>query len=149
MTPADDATPTLLSQKPSWLISQISTHAHRLLTDRLAAASARGYHFRLLAALEEFGPASQASLGRRTEMDRSDVVAAINELAAQKLAERATDQNDRRRNIITITAKGRAHLRRLDTLLTDAQDELLAPLSPGERQTLVGMLTRLLDYHTG
>ncbi len=103
----------------------------------------------MLAALEEFGPASQASLGRRTEMDRSDVVAAINELAAQKLAERATDQNDRRRNIITITAKGRAHLRRLDTLLADAQDELLAPLSPGERQTLVGMLTRLLDYHTG
>jgi DNA-binding MarR family transcriptional regulator len=149
MTPADDATPTLLSQQPSWLISQISTHAHRLLTDRLATAGARGYHFRLLAALEEFGPASQASLGRRTEMDRSDVVAAINELAAQKLAERATDQKDRRRNIITITAKGRAHLRRLDALLADAQDELLAPLSPGERQALVGMLTRLLDYHVG
>jgi MarR family transcriptional regulator, lower aerobic nicotinate degradation pathway regulator len=117
--------------------------------DRLAAAGARGYHFRLLAALEEFGPASQASLGRRTGMDRSDVVAAINELAAQKLAERATDQNDRRRNIITITAQGRAHLRRLDALLADAQDELLAPLSPGERQALVGMLTRLLDHRAG
>jgi len=59
------------------------------------------------------------------------------------------DQEDRRRNIITITAKGRAHLRRLDALVADAQDELLAPLSPGERQALVGMLTRLLDYHTG
>ena len=149
MTPADDATPTLLSQKPTWLISQISTHAHRLLMDRLATAGARGYHFRLLAALEEFGPASQASLGRRTEMDRSDVVAAINELAVQKLAERAADQNDRRRNIVTITAKGRAHLQRLDSLLADAQDELLAPLSPSERQALVDMLTRLLDYHTG
>ena len=149
MTPADDATPTLLSQKPSWLISQISTRAHRLLTDRLATAGGRGYHFRLLAALEEFGPASQASLGRRTEMDRSDVVAAINELAVRKLAERATDQDDRRRNIITITAEGRAHLRRLDALLADAQDELLAPLSPGERQAFAGMLTRLLDYHTG
>jgi DNA-binding MarR family transcriptional regulator len=149
MTPADDATPTLLSQKPSWLISQLSARAHRVLTDRLAAAGARGYHFRLLAALEEFGPASQASPGRRTEMDRSDVVAAICELAAQKLAERAIDQNDRRRNIITITAEGRAHLRRLDALLADAQDELLAPLSPGERQALAGMLTRLLDYHTG
>jgi MarR family transcriptional regulator, lower aerobic nicotinate degradation pathway regulator len=104
---------------------------------------------RLLAALEEFGPASQASLGRRTDMDRSDVVAAINELAVKKLAERAADQNDRRRSIVTITAKGRAHLRRLDNLLADAQDELLAPLSPGERQALVDMLTRLLDYHTG
>jgi DNA-binding MarR family transcriptional regulator len=149
MTVATAATPALLKEKPSWLISQVSAHAHRLLTERLATAGARGYHFRLLAALEEFGPASQASLGRRTEMDRSDVAAAVNELTDQKLAERATDQADRRRNIITITAKGRARLQRLNALLADAQDELLAPLSPGERQALAGMLTRVLDYHAG
>ncbi len=149
MTAADDAMPAVLREKPSWLISQLSAHAHRLLTERLASAGARGYHFRLLAALEEFGPASQASLGRRTEMDRSDVAAAVNELTGQKLAERATDQADHRRNIITITALGRAHLRRLDGLLAGAQDELLAPLSPGERQALAGMLTRVLDYHAG
>jgi DNA-binding MarR family transcriptional regulator len=149
MTPADDGTPALLREKPSWLISQVSTHAHRLLTERLATAGARGYHFRLLAALEEFGPASQASLGRRTEMDRSDVAAAVTELTGQKLAERSTDQADRRRNIITITAQGRAHLRRLNALLADVQDELLAALSPGERQALAGMLTRVLDHHAG
>jgi DNA-binding MarR family transcriptional regulator len=147
MTAADDATPALLTEKPSWLISQVSAHAHRLLTERLAAAGARGYHFRLLAALEEFGPASQASLGRRTGLDRSDVAAVVSELTAQKLAGRATDQTDRRRNTITITAKGRAHLQRLDALLAGAQDELLAPLSPGERQALAGMLTRVLDHH--
>jgi MarR family transcriptional regulator, lower aerobic nicotinate degradation pathway regulator len=146
MTPADDASPALLREKPSWLISQISTHAHRLLTEYLAAAGMRGYHFRLLAALEEFGPASQASLGRRTDMDRSDVAAAVTELTSQKLAERVTDQADRRRNIITITASGRASLRRLDALLGKVQDELLTPLSPGERRALVGMLSRVLDY---
>lgn len=147
MSPADDATtPALLSEKPSWLISQISTHAHRLLTERLATAGMRGYHFRLLAALEEFGPASQASLGCRTDMDRSDVAAAITELTDQKLAERVTDQVDRRRNIISITASGRARLRRLDTLLIEVQDELLTPLSAGERRALVGMLSRVLDY---
>ena len=146
MTPADDASPALLREKPSWLISQISTHAHRLLTEHLAAAGMRGYHFRLLAALEEFGPASQASLGRRTDMDRSDVASAVTELTSQKLAERVTDQADRRRNIITITASGRASLRRLDALLAKVQDELLTPLSPGERRALVGMLSRVLDY---
>jgi MarR family transcriptional regulator, lower aerobic nicotinate degradation pathway regulator len=146
MSLADDATPALLSEKPSWLISQISTHAHRLLAERLASVGMRGYHFRLLAALEEFGPASQASLGRRTDMDRSDVAAAITELTGQKLAERITDQADRRRNIISVTASGRARLRRLDTLLTGVQDELLTALSAGERRALVGMLSRVLDY---
>src|SRR5215469_15321730 len=146
MTPAEDATPALLKEKPTWLISQISAHAHRLLTERLATAGMRGYHFRLLAALEEFGPASQASLGRRTDMDRSDVASAVTELTSQKLAERVTDQADRRRNIITITASGRASLRRLDALMAKVQDELLTPLSPGERRALVGMLSRVLDY---
>jgi MarR family transcriptional regulator, lower aerobic nicotinate degradation pathway regulator len=147
MMPADDATPALLREKPSWLISQLSTHAHRLLTEALATSGMRGYHFRLLAALEEFGPASQASLGRRTDMDRSDVAAAVTELTGQQLAERVMDQADRRRNIITITASGRAALRRLDVLLSGVQDELLTPLSPGERRALAGMLTRVLDYH--
>jgi MarR family transcriptional regulator, lower aerobic nicotinate degradation pathway regulator len=148
MTPADSAAPARLTDKPTWLISQVSTHAHRLLTERLAAVGARGYHYRLLAALEEFGPASQASLGRRASMDRSDVVAAINDLASLGQVERAPDPADHRRNVITLTPAGTAHLKRLDGLLTDVQDELLAPLSPGERDQLTRMLSRVLGYHS-
>jgi DNA-binding MarR family transcriptional regulator len=147
MTTAEDATPARLLEKPSWLISQISMHAHRLLTGALATAGSRGYHYRLLAALQEFGPASQVALGRRTGMDRSDVVAALNELAGRGLVERSPDPADRRRNVITITVDGTAHFERLDRLLSGAQDELLAPLSPAERELLTGLLTRVLDHH--
>ena len=160
MTSADSAAPTAasawptaaparLTGKPTWLISQVSTHAHRLLTEKLATAGARGYHYRLLAALQEFGPASQASLGRRTSMDRSDVVAAINELASRGQVERTPDPADHRRNVITITPAGTAHLQRLDGLLTDVQGELLAPLAPDERTMLTLLLARLLEYHNG
>jgi DNA-binding MarR family transcriptional regulator len=62
--------------------------------------------------LEEFGPASQASLGRRTSMDRSDVVAALNDLARDGLVRRSPDPADHRRNVITITPAGAARLRR-------------------------------------
>ena len=140
----DDETPVLLRDKPTWLISQVATHAHRLMTERLAAAGARGYHFRLLAALAESGPSSQASLGRRTGMDRSDVVAAINELARRDLVRRTSDPADRRRNVVTITEKGAAHLEQLDSVLAGVQDELLAPLSPAERAQLTGLLGRIL-----
>jgi len=149
MTMADDAMPARLAEKPTWLISQASIHSHRLLTERLAAAGSRGYHYRLLAALQEFGPASQARLGRRTVMDRSDVVAAVNELAVSGLVERAPDPDDQRRNVITITPAGAAHLHRLDGLLADVQDELLAPLSPAERTQLVQLLTRVLIHRRG
>ena len=141
----DDETPARLTAKPTWLISQVAARAHGLLTERLTAAGARGYHYRLLAALAEFGPSSQASLGRRTRMDRSDVVAAVSELAAQGLVDRAADPADRRRNVVTLTPRGTARLERLDHVLADVQDELLAPLSGAERAELARLLGRLLD----
>ena len=149
MTAADDAKPAVLTQKPSWLVSEVSRVAHRLLTGKLATAGSRGYHYRLLAALREFGPASQAKLGRRTGMDRSDVVAAVNELVGRGLADRSPDPADGRRNIITITPAGTAHLRRLEELLADVQDELLTGLSPAERQQLIRLLNRILEHHDG
>jgi DNA-binding MarR family transcriptional regulator len=143
-TDVDDELPARLRAMPTWLISQVETRAHRLLTDRLGAEGSRGYHFRLLAALAEFGPASQASLGRRTAMNRSDVVTAVNELVDQELAERAGDPADRRRNIVTMTPAGQARLTRLDRVLAGVQDELLAPLSAAERTDFAQLLTRIL-----
>ena len=146
---ADDATPARLRDKPSWLMTQTAMHAHRLVSEGLAAADARGYHYRLLAALEEFGPASQAALGRRTGIDRSYVVEAVNELADRGLVERARDPEDRRRNIITITPAGVRQLRRLDEVVAGIQDELLASLSADERDELARLLRKVLEHHAG
>jgi DNA-binding MarR family transcriptional regulator len=145
---ADDTVPTRLRHAPSWLLGQASIHGHRLVTEHFASADARGYHYRLLAALQEFGPASQAALGRRTGVDRSDVVAALNELADKKFIERSLDPADRRRNIITITSAGTDHLEHLTGVLTQIQDALLAPLSAAEREQLTHLLTRIVDHHT-
>jgi MarR family transcriptional regulator, lower aerobic nicotinate degradation pathway regulator len=147
MASADETQPARLRNLPTWLISQTELQAHQLLSDALASADARGYHYRLLAALEEFGPASQATLGRRTDMDRSDVAEAVNELTGQGLVERSSDPFDRRRNVVTITAAGTRRLLALDKALAEVQDRLLAPLSPAQRRTLVRMLTRVLQHH--
>jgi DNA-binding MarR family transcriptional regulator len=134
---------------PTWLINQLSLHAHRVVAERLRTAHvAHRYHYSLLAALVEYGPASQADLGRRAGLDRSDVTAAVNELAAQGSVERAADPVDRRRNVVSITPAGRKHLDEMETLLRAAQDELLAPLAEAERAELVRMLTVLVEYHS-
>jgi DNA-binding MarR family transcriptional regulator len=108
---------------------------------------ARGYHRRILAALNEFGVASQAELGRRCSMDRSDVVAAINELAEQGFVERTPDPDDGRRKIVTLTTAGDRQLRRMDRALEKVQDGLLGPLAAEGWQTLTSLLTRLLTHH--
>jgi hypothetical protein len=91
---------------PSWLLTQTAAYATRLVTDGMAAIDARGYHYRLLSTLEKDGPASQADLGRRTGIHLSDMVAAINELAAGGYVERSPDPADKRRNVVTVTPAG-------------------------------------------
>ncbi|WP_243725524.1 MarR family winged helix-turn-helix transcriptional regulator [Actinomadura rubrisoli] len=149
MIDPDAAPPARLMRTPSWLINVASAHSHRLVSDGFAAAGARGYHYRLLAALDEYGPASQAALGRHTGIDRSDVVAALNELTGTGYADRSPDPSDRRRNIITLTPAGSRHLERLDQVLTGIQDRLLAPLSATERAQLTDLLARIAEHHTG
>jgi DNA-binding MarR family transcriptional regulator len=144
--PTADAMPSRIQEMPTWLITRANAYSHRLLAEGFASAGVRGYHYRLLAALGEFGPASQAALGRRTGIDRSDVVAALNELAGRGLIERSPDPDDRRRNVITITPAGTEQLRALDEILAGVQEELLAPLSAADRTRLIRLLTRLLEH---
>ncbi|MGE5287840.1 MAG: MarR family winged helix-turn-helix transcriptional regulator [Micromonosporaceae bacterium] len=143
----DQETPARLRSMPSRLLSLTAMHADRLVSRGLAGADARKWHYAVLASLREFGPASQAVLSRRTGIYRSDLVAVINELADREFIERAPDPGDRRRNIITMTPKGSRQVGRLDRLLATVQDELLAPLTPPERDQLTRLLTRLLDHH--
>jgi DNA-binding MarR family transcriptional regulator len=145
----DEQTPSALTQLPSWLLTQSAAQAQRIVSDTFAAAGARAYHFRLLATLVEFGPASQAALGRRSCIDRSDVVAALNELEADGYVERTPDPDDGRRNIITITTTGRRHYKRLTTVVGKAQDEIFAPLSATDRTRLTTILGKLLTHHQG
>ncbi|MEW1797288.1 MarR family winged helix-turn-helix transcriptional regulator [Streptomyces niveus] len=136
-----------LRQRASRLLSQVATRSDRLINEGLAQADARKWHYAVLASLQDFGPASQAALSKRTGIYRSDMVGVLNELAQRQLVERAPDPDDQRRNVITISPAGRRRLRRLDKVLDALHDELLAPLDAAERDQLVRLLTRLLDYH--
>ncbi|MFD9705681.1 MarR family winged helix-turn-helix transcriptional regulator [Lentzea sp. NPDC059081] len=142
-----EETPERLAGKPSWLLTQLAVHAHRLASEGFAEAGARGYHYRVLAALDEFGLMSQAEIGRRCNMDRSDVVAAVSELEREGFVDRAQDPRDRRRNTVTLTEQGRTQLRRLDRALDQAQDHLLGPLDEQDRRTLTRLLGVLLTHH--
>jgi DNA-binding MarR family transcriptional regulator len=149
MPESHDVTPTRLRRLPTWLLSQASARAHRLLSDGLAASNARGYHFRLLAALDDLGPASQADLGRTLGLDRSDVAVGLQELERRKLVRRTTDPADRRRKRVALTASGRRALASLDTTVRELQDRVLEPLTTAERATLVALLERLQPGRDG
>ncbi|MFD3538933.1 MarR family winged helix-turn-helix transcriptional regulator [Streptomyces sp. NPDC058662] len=130
------------------LLSLAAIQSDRLVNEKLLQADARKWHYAVLATLDEFGPASQAELCSRTGIYRSDMVTVINELADRGLVERSPNPADRRQNVITLTRQGHGHLLQLDTLLTQAENEVLAPLTPPERAELARLLTVLVHHHT-
>jgi DNA-binding MarR family transcriptional regulator len=148
-TPHRDAgrTPARLEGRATWLVSRAYARSSGLLSAGFEAhgGGLRSYHYRLLAALEEWGPASQAELGRKTGIDRSDVTAALTELESRNLAERSVDPEHKRRNIVTITADGVDRLLELDKVIDSIQDEFLAPLTSAQRRQFIALASRLAD----
>ncbi|MFI0733472.1 MarR family winged helix-turn-helix transcriptional regulator [Streptomyces sp. NPDC021225] len=147
MSPTPEPVPARLRAIPSRLLAGAALVADRLVSERLAAEGAHKWHFAALVALAEAGAASQAELGRRTCIYRSDMVAVLNELADAGCIRREPDPVDRRRNVITLTPAGRRRLERLDTVIADAQRELLAPLTPAQRDELPRLLAVLTEHH--
>jgi MarR family transcriptional regulator, lower aerobic nicotinate degradation pathway regulator len=141
----DEAAPARLERLPTWLLSRAALRSHRLLSDVFVAEGVRGYDYRVMAALAQHGSLSQTELGRVAELDRSDVVASVNDLSAAQLVLRSIDPQDRRRNSISLTARGRRELGRLDRVVAGVQDELLRSLSARQRTQLVALLARVAD----
>jgi MarR family transcriptional regulator, lower aerobic nicotinate degradation pathway regulator len=141
------STLTRLEGRATWLVSRAYTRSFGLLSAGFEAhgSGLRGYHYRLLAALEEWGPVSQAELGRTTGIDRSGVTAALTELESRNLVERSVDPEHKRRNIVTITAEGVEQLLELDKVIDGIQDEFLAPLTAAQRRQFIALVSRLVD----
>jgi MarR family transcriptional regulator, lower aerobic nicotinate degradation pathway regulator len=144
-------TPARVKDRPTWLISRAYARSSGLLNAGFEAhgSGLRGYHYRLLAALDEWGPASQADLGRSTGIDRSDVTAALAELESRNLIERTVDPEHKRRNVVTLIPAGVDQLHDLDTVVDAVQDELLAPLTTTQRRQFITLMSRLLDDPAG
>jgi DNA-binding MarR family transcriptional regulator len=143
MTETVETTPERLSGLASWLLGQAALRSHGILASAFAAAGSRGYHYRLLASLSEFGAASQVDLGRSVGMDRSDVAIAISELAALDAVKREGDPVDRRRNLVRLTPRGQLLLESLDSVIAEVQRELLIDLDASERAQLIRLLSKL------
>jgi DNA-binding MarR family transcriptional regulator len=147
MAETDDAVhpPARLRALASWQASKVSTLGARLFARRMPLGARAD--FAVLAALEEYGPLSQADIGRRLGLDRNDVNGILNRLEDAHQVSRQADPADRRRNIVTLTDAGRQYLAELLKHAAAVQDELLAGLDPAERQQLQALLTKLLDTH--
>src|SRR6266851_3607812 len=130
--------PGLLAQ-----LTQLQKALHRRSTEELLGMRVKPYM--ALGYIRDHPGATQQELESAMFMDANSVVLILNELEAAGFSVRKRDPQDRRRHMVEMTQAGRRAIERADKAREGLEDEVLAPLSAAERQTLRKLLERVLD----
>jgi DNA-binding MarR family transcriptional regulator len=80
--------------------------------------------------------------------DRSTIGDVLDRMAARGWIVRHPTPTDRRIKLLTLSATGRAVLRRAQPAIGRIQERLLAPLSAADAKTLVRLLAQIADVST-
>lgn len=99
----------------------------------------------VLCTLEHTGPLSQQALGGLLGVDRTTMVAIVDELEALRAVERRRDAKDRRLYALKVTARGSLMAHKGSAALATAESGALATLRAGDRDRLRRLLGRLGD----
>jgi len=123
-----------------------------ILSNTVSATIAREYRdlfglsipeWRVMAVLGRFGPLNASEACGRTAMDKVTVSRAVARLLEQKLVQRGTDPNDRRRSILKLTARGVRIHAQIVPIAQGRESELAAALTAQERKSLDRLLAKL------
>jgi len=85
----------------------------------------------------------QVGVGRVLGLDRTTAATVVNGLAADKLIERRSDPDDRRRKVLFVTAAGTRLLERIRGT-DESRDELLSVFEKDEAATFLALLEKFV-----
>jgi DNA-binding MarR family transcriptional regulator len=139
-----DARQLRLDRRTSYRFSIIARRQTRRLAEMHSARfglSVNGW--KLLSVIEYFGPLSATEAGAHTSLEPAKVTRGIDTLAEQGLVVRREDRADRRRTILSLSAKGKRIHDKIEQVSRALEQELLSALTPAEREMLYLVLDKL------
>jgi DNA-binding MarR family transcriptional regulator len=127
------------------LLQQAGKRASAAFAAALAPLGIEGRHFGVLLSLARRGPLNQRQLAGATGGDKSTMTRTIDDLAARGLVRRRPAEADRRANVVELTEEGRAAFTAAELVADRVNGELLAHMTPGERDDLRRHLQRFIE----
>ena len=141
-----DQPPSELGNFTGFLMNYLGTRSGRRFAAALEPFGLHPRHFGVMTVLGARPGITQQDLADHSRVDRSSMVAVLDELAARGLAERRADPADRRKHSIHLTDEGRAQLQRMRAVARKVGEQSFAALSDSERATLHHLLRKLAGF---
>jgi DNA-binding MarR family transcriptional regulator len=125
-----------------------------ILSNTMSGAIARLYEerfgltileWRIMAVLGLDAPLSANGVCERTRMDKVQVSRAVSRLLEKGLLSRKLADDDRRRSVLSLSAKGRRVYGDIAPLTAEWEARLLDALSPAELSAIDSLVTKLQD----
>jgi len=126
-----------------FLLYRAAEASHVLANQMLAEVGLAARQAGILTMVSELEPMTQKALAGALRIDRTTMVALIDDLEQRGLVVRKRHPRDRRAFLICPTDAGRAAKKTAVTILDEQQRRFLAPLSQEERLHLGELLNRL------
>jgi MarR family transcriptional regulator, lower aerobic nicotinate degradation pathway regulator len=139
--------PDELLEKSGFLMVRLAMGFKARALDALEYAGFSQYHYSVLAVVGEQAHRAQATIAEALGLDPSQLVGILDGLETKGLIVRQRDPDDRRRHVVSLTAKGRQQLVRLRRMIDRLEDELFTPFDAETRATFHELLLRLVAYH--
>jgi DNA-binding MarR family transcriptional regulator len=138
----------LLSGRLGYLLKHAQLRLNELTAEALAPFDINGRELAVLIVLAGHEPASQQQAAERLSVDRTTMVALIDTLQARDLVARQPSPQDRRRNVVALTAHGRDTLTRATQASDAAERRFLAALDgPAAKQLKDALLAVIEPDH--
>src|SRR4029077_6883977 len=142
---ARDGPPPELAGRLGYLLKHAQLGLAGLTAAALGPFGLTGRELAVLAVLASGEPASQQQAAQRLGVDRTTMVALVDVLEDKGLVQRHAHAEDRRRNVVELTEKGRDRLHEAGKAAQEAERRFLAPLSRKDAQRLKAALLAVIQ----
>jgi DNA-binding MarR family transcriptional regulator len=119
-----------------YLLKHASLRFEQLTSVELSPLGISPREWAALNCLDEQHGLSQKEVAELLGIDRTRMVALVDELQAKGWVERRPQPGDRRKNIVTLTSSGRDLMQRGERAIDDCERRFLAALSESDAQLL-------------
>lgn len=137
------ALPPSMRDRVPFLLFRASQVSLSLANQMLASIGLCARQAGILTMVTEIEPMTQKALADALGIDRTTMVALLDDLEDKRYVIRQRHPRDRRAFLVHPTGSGRTAKAAAVKILDEQQRRFLAPLTPAERRQLADLLTRL------